>query len=249
MAQGPPYRWPTDPPGKKPSHSISYEQHLNNASKAQQERQRQQNAERQAAAQKGGAQVPILPQGVPQKGTPTPISPTGDGNTQTGGPMAGGNVGPMAVPAPGGPAGPGAPAPPPAWAPDSGYNDAVGLARRKYEAAIGQADTDERTTKFEFGFDDPTNPWSRVNEAKRQFLNRGAAITGGLGARGHLYSGVHQARRDSNRRLEDQNMAGMRAQYQARLDALAARRTGAKTTQEEDELRARLESMARQGVN
>lgn len=139
--------------------------------------------------------------------------------------------------------------PPPVWAPDSGYNDAMAIAKRRYEATTGDLDTAERTTKFEFGFDDPTNPFSRANEMKKQHLQRGMAITGGLASRGHLYSGVHQARLDVNRRNEEKNFAALRAAYQARLDEIRTRRTGAQTSREEEELRARIESMARQGVN
>lgn len=65
------YRWPTDPAGKKPSHSISYEQHLGNLSKqqaaerhtqnqvSQRQHQNQQAASGHIAGQQGGAAPPF----------------------------------------------------------------------------------------------------------------------------------------------------------------------------------------------
>jgi hypothetical protein len=174
-----------------------------------------------------------------------------DRSETSGVPFGGPGTTPQANPTGGGinfnPAAP--PAAPPTWQPDSGYNDAVALAKRRFEGTIGDLDTEGRQTEFEYGFNDPTNPFSRVNEAKRDFLTKGKQITGGLANRGNLYSGVHQARLDVNRRNEDKNMAAMRAAYQARLDSIRSRRTGAQTTREEEELRARIESMGRQGVS
>lgn len=142
-----------------------------------------------------------------------------------------------------------APKPPPQWTPDSGYNDAVSLAKRNYEAALGGYDKAERETEHEFGFNDPTNPFSRVNEAKRTFLGRGKAITASTAARGHLYSGIHQARRDANLREEDKHMAAQRRAYEERLDAIRTGRATAASTREEEELRARMDSMTRQGAS
>lgn len=135
----------------------------------------------------------------------------------------------------------------PVWAPDSGYNDAVAMAKRRYEGTIGGLDAEERETNF--AYNDPTNPFNRINEAKRIFLQRGKAITGGLASRGQLYSGVHQARLDVNRRNEEKDAASAKAEYEKRLADIRSRRTTAQTSREEEELRARLESMARQGVN
>lgn len=154
------------------------------------------------------------------------------------------NVPTAAQPAP---AAPPAPPAPPVWSPDSGYSDSVAMAKRRYEAAIGGLDAEERNTNFEYN--DPTNPFNRINEAKRIFLQRGKSITGGLASRGQLYSGVHQARLDVNRRDEEKDAASAKAEYEKRIADIKSRRGAASTAREEEELRARLESMSRQGVS
>jgi len=180
----------------------------------------------------------------PPKGLDTPYGPP-KGLDTIGTPAPGEAPGPAGPPAPGE-----APAPPPrVWAPDSGYNDAVGLAKRRYEGTIGELDTAERTTKFEYGYDDPTNPFSRVGEMKRAYLNRGKSITGNLAARGQLYSGYHQAKQASNQRAQSKDAAALRQAYDAALDAIRGRRVRAGVEREEGELGARNESMARQGVS
>jgi len=171
----------------------------------------------------------------PPKGIPAPPGP------------------PKGIPWPGGasdaPAPPAPPPPKPTWAPDSGYNDAVGLNKRRYEGTTGELDTAERTTKFDYGYDDPTNPFSRVGEMKRAYLGRGKQITGNLAARGQLYSGYHQAKQASNQRAESKEAAALRRAYDAEIERIRRGRTRAQIEREEADIGARNESMSRQGVS
>lgn len=124
------------------------------------------------------------------------------------------------------------PAPAPALAPaaptfDSSYYNDTGLSNRSYESRIADIDQQERAVKFDFGFDDPTNPFSRIAELKRRYLQQGQRTTAGLAAGGHLYSSSHQNEQAFNRRNEEGDTSRLRSAYQNALNSLAAARTQA----------------------
>lgn len=174
------------------------------------------------------------------KVTPTSGKPPVD-VAPAGGPLKGNPIGvaPAAAPA----------AAPRAFAPDSGYNDAVDFAQRRHDQTVGEVGDDTRKTKFEFGFDDPTNPFSRVNEAKKLFLasgRRNGTVMGSMGSQ--LFSGANQRALARNQRNEAANTAQMRAAYEAALEALKRRGTAADNTLEADKAQALREAMERQGL-
>lgn len=169
----------------------------------------------------------------PPKGLPAPAPPA------------------KGIPWPGGsstaPAAPAAPARAPfQWTPDSGYNDAVGLNKRAYDETIGNLDTDERNTKFDFGVDDPTNPFSRMSELKRTYLAQGRGSSVSLANRGQLYSGANLNAIARNKRNEEHSTADLRQAYEAALEAIRRGRVTAKTKQETDDLGAYQSSFDRQ---
>lgn len=178
-------------------------------------------AARQAAAAppKGIPAAPAPPKGVPRPGS-------------------------VGVPA----TTPAAPAAP-QFSPDSGYNDALSLAHRQYLNTIGGLDTAERTTRYDYGFDDPTNPFSRVNDLKRDFLMKGNYIGNLAAASGQLYSGSRQNSLNVNNRNQDESYAALQAAYRAALDQISGQRTGAGNAEEAASLQAFQEAMARQGIH
>lgn len=208
-------------PGGSRGHSISYQQREAERAAAERERQRaaQQDAINSARANAG-----------PAKGIPWP----------GGSSAASGGVTPSAPePAP-------SPRAPFQWNPDSIYNDTVGLNQRRYEQAIGSLDDTERKTKFEYGFEDPTNPFSRVGELKRGFLALGKSSQTSLNSRGMLYSGANLRSIARNKRNEDQANASLRQAYEAALESIRQQRLNAKTSQEQADLAARQASFDRQ---
>ena len=140
------------------------------------------------------------------------------------------------------------PAPaPPVWSPDSGYNNEVDVSQRAHDRVIGALNDQERTTKYDYGYDDPTNPFSRVNELKRNFLANGLRVGNGLAAIGQGLSGARQRAISRNQRNESAANAQLRAAYEAALSSLKAQRGSADTALEEARLQALTNSMSRQG--
>jgi hypothetical protein len=158
---------------------------------------------------------------------------------------------PAAPAAPAAQAAPAQPEPPPTprvFVPDSIYNDKVGLANRNFTDTNAALDTDESRTKYDYGFDDTSNPFARAQESKRRYLMAGAGITNSLASRGQLFSGLHQSLLDENTRSSDKDLASLRAAYAAELDRIKRQRTGATTTRDEATLGAYTDAMQRQGV-
>lgn len=151
------------------------------------------------------------------------------------------------APAPQAPAGAGAaPEAPRQFVPDSIYNDTLGFNKKTHDNTITGLDDAERTLKFQF--DDPTNPFSRTAEAKRNYLQRSEGITNNLAARGQTFSGVHTRRQENNRHNEEADAAATKAAYTAALEGIKARRTGADTSREGLDLEAWKDAMRRQGL-
>lgn len=132
------------------------------------------------------------------------------------------------------------------YVPDSGYNDEVALNKKRYDDTTGNLDKTESTTKFDYGFDDPTNPNSRVTEMKRQFLAKSNGDQVNLNSRGMLFSGANLRAIDRNKRNEDKGSADLRAAYDAALDAIRRARVGAQTDREGADLAAGQNSYNRQ---
>lgn len=144
------------------------------------------------------------------------------------------------------------PPPPPeprVWAPDSIYSDQTAYNERAYQDALTDIGTDERNVEYQFGYNDPTNPFNRVNELKRDFLSRGRGVTNALAARGQLFSGAHQRGLANNLRAEAEANAALRQQYDALIEDLKRRTRAAGTAREEANLNALNDSKTRQGLS
>lgn len=108
--------------------------------------------------------------------------------------------------------------------PDTAYNSEVGLAQRQFEHGQSQLNDQERRTRHEFGIDDPTNPFSRLAELKRTYLNQGKARSANIASQGALYSGQHQASLRNNRRNQEKASAGLRSEYEQLLSGIRDQR-------------------------
>jgi hypothetical protein len=146
----------------------------------------------------------------------------------------------------------GQPAAPPAEEPkgkkpefDQPYFDRIDLIGRQETAELGQLDDQERRTKFDFGIDDPTNPFSRTAALKRMFLERGRGRSASLASQGHLYSGAHERAMSRTRREEEEANAGLRRSYEDALSEIRNARSGVKFSSEEDRAAAFQDWLAR----
>ena len=140
-------------------------------------------------------------------------------------------------------------APAPTFAPDVAYNDALAIAHQNYVNALGGLDTQEAQTKYDYGFDNPANPFSKVNELKRQYLNQGRYIGNSLGARGQLYSSARTKALAANSRNQDKDYANLRLAYDRLLGQIGAQRTADGTAEQQAKLQALADAMSRQGVS
>jgi hypothetical protein len=132
--------------------------------------------------------------------------------------------------------------------PDSGYNNDVDFADRQRTQALGNIGEDEQKTKYDFGFDDPTNPFSRVQEAKKLYLANSNRSTTAMASAGQITGGAYQRALERNRHNEEQGSANLRAQYEAAMTDMKRRRQGADNAYEAAKLDAWQKAMARQGA-
>lgn len=122
--------------------------------------------------------------------------------------------------------------------PDSQYYNQVDLANRQEESRLSQLDSAAQSTKFDFGIDDPTNPFSRAEGLKRAFLSRYRGVSAGLAAQGHLYSGAHERALARTRTDEEQARAGLRSAYEQAIGSIGAAKAGVKFSTEEQKNQA-----------
>lgn len=129
--------------------------------------------------------------------------------------------------------------------PDALYNERVDIADRKGSERLGQLDSQEQAVKKDFGIDDPTSPFSRMEGLKRSFLQRYRGVSAGLAAQGHLYSGQHERALARTRREEEEARANLRARYDEAIGAIGAARAGVKFDTEEQRAQAFEDWLAR----
>lgn len=132
--------------------------------------------------------------------------------------------------------------------PDSGYNDAVDFAGRQRIQTYGDIAEEEKKAKYDFGFDDQTNPFSRVQEAKKLYLANSLRSGTSFAAMGQSTGGAYQRAIERNRHNEEKGNADLRRVYENALAALNRQRTGADTSFESAKLEAWRQAMARQGA-
>lgn len=129
--------------------------------------------------------------------------------------------------------------------PDALYNNVVDLADRKQTQRLGELSGQERELKFEFGIDDPTNPFSRAEGLKRSYLARQKAVSAGLASQGQLYSGAHERAVSRTRRQEEEARAELRRAYESGINTIGSARAGVKFETEEQKQQAFEDWLAR----
>lgn len=130
-------------------------------------------------------------------------------------------------------------------APDSLYNQQVDTAERKGSSRLAELSGNEQSIRHDFGIDDPTNPFSRVEGQKRAFLAKQKASSALLASQGQLYSGTHERAVARTRLEEEQARAGLRSQYDAAINGIGAAKAGVKFDTEEQRSQAFEDWLAR----
>lgn len=168
---------------------------------------------------------------------PTPYKPRADQLTNnTTGPKPG--LGPQPTTTPKSPVGQHA-------TPDSQYYNDVDTAKRKEQSSLGQLDDAQQGIEHEYGFTDPTNPFSRVNSMKQAFLARRKSASVALASEGKLYSGTHERAIARTRSEEEAARAELRAAYEAAIRQIGASKAGVKFASEEERNQAFEDYLAR----
>lgn len=211
---------PTWPDGSK--HTISWQQHLNDVATELAKRKASQAAASQQATAAARAQAAAA-QAASQAHAHAMAS----------------------MPAPAAPA---APPAAPTFQPDSAYNNDVDFADRQHTQTIGDIGEAEKKTKYDYGFDDPTNPFSRVNEAKKLYLANSNRSNTAMSSMGQSTSGAYQRAILRDTHNEEKGNASLRAAYEDALAELKRRRTGADNTLESAKLEAMRQALARAGA-
>ena len=103
---------------------------------------------------------------------------------------------------------------------DQPYFDTIDSINRDDTRRRTSFDDDERRVKFDFGLDDPTNPFNRAEALKKSFLFRGRAASAGLASRGQLYSGSHERAMTKNRGDTEEASAALRQSYTDALNQI-----------------------------
>jgi hypothetical protein len=124
------------------------------------------------------------------------------------------------------------------FTPDSIYQNDSDAADRREKERLGELDTEERNTKFEYGIDDPTNPFSRVAGLKKAYLARAGGDITSQAARGQLYSGSTQQQLNNTRFDEEKDNAELRKSYETAIGNIGRARTQAKYDTEDTKRRA-----------
>jgi hypothetical protein len=166
-----------------------------------------------AAATAGRAAAPA----GPVKGVARPlVTPPVKGRVVPG--VTGGTPG-----APGG-----APANPMPW--DAAYEGASDAAIANRDASYASIDNAVTAAKQSYGFDDLSDPFSKIALLKESFANAQRGSTNSMAAAGQLYSGALGNAQNANQHNYDVNYDATRRSYDQTLGDLAARRTQAKNT-------------------
>jgi hypothetical protein len=151
----------------------------------------------------------------------------------------------------------GAPAPaPPAAEPPKGkkpefdqmYFDRIAGIDRRTTDELGSLDARERRIKFDFGIEDPTNPFNRAQAMKQFYLRRARGTSVGLAAQGHLYSGAHERAMANVRFDEERANAQLRQAYEDALGQIRDLRTNVKRSAEDARADEFMAWLARAGV-
>lgn len=162
----------------------------------------------------------------PLKGVPRPVT----GPPVKGHPIPGVTSGSPGAPggAPGTPGMTGAITNPMPW--DATYEGSVDAATRTRDSTIAGIDNAVTATKQSYGFDDLSDPFSKIALLKEKFANSKLGTLNSMAAQGQLYAGAENNAQNAVQHNYDINYDATRRSYDQTLGDLARRRTDAGNT-------------------
>lgn len=128
---------------------------------------------------------------------------------------------------------------------DQAYYDQIDDIDEKGTQQLSQLDETEGAVKRDYGIEDTTDPFSRVNGLKRMFLARQKAASAGLASQGQLYSGAHERALNRTRYEEEAARAELRKNYEEAINKIGADKAGVKFSTEEERNQAFEDFLAR----
>lgn len=109
---------------------------------------------------------------------------------------------------------------------DAHYEDAVGGINANRDTALAGIAHDEMGVKQQYGFDDLSDPFSKIQLLKRTFADSQRGNTNSMAAAGHLYSGALDNAQAETQHGYDASYDATRREYDSLLEGLQTRRTG-----------------------
>lgn len=128
---------------------------------------------------------------------------------------------------------------------DKPYYDTIGDINQREQSGLIDLEGAEKRVRYDFGIDDPTNPFSRIEGLKRAFLQRKKGENTNIAASGQLYSGAHQRAVARTQRDEAEANQGLRDQYEAALRDIGEARKSLKYGSEDSRTEAFEDWLAR----
>ena len=114
----------------------------------------------------------------------------------------------------------------------------LGLNETNYNNTLSGLNTQQTGVISEFGLDDPTDPFSKAALLQRLYNQNQAKITGGMAARGQLYSGALQSEQNNAGFNYLQGRDALRKAQNAALARIASARTAAASTKAQADINA-----------
>lgn len=128
---------------------------------------------------------------------------------------------------------------PPTPLPWSGqYETTVGQLNRDYDYDTANLAADEQSLRKGYGFDNPSDPFSRANQIQQGFAVANRGTLNNYAAGGQLYAGALTNARAIDRQNFESEWDTAQKDYQAQLNDLAQRRLEAARTRDEGVLAA-----------
>lgn len=123
---------------------------------------------------------------------------------------------------------PSASPPPMPW--DANYDSTIGGINRNQTSDLAGLANEETGVKQAYGFDDLSNPFSKLALLKERFANSQRGDTNSMAAAGQLYSGAMENQKADTQHGQDIDYDALRRAYETDLGDIATRRTGVTNT-------------------
>lgn len=117
--------------------------------------------------------------------------------------------------------------------------------QRTYGDVSANINNDEGRIKQQYGFDDTSDPFSRLAVLRQSYQNRQRGTENSMAARGQLYSGANLNQQAIDTRAYDESYHGLRGGYGDALSAVARKRQAARSALDQGTIDAEADALNR----